>query len=98
MSKKPKPKAIMVGRIIIQTPEEQAAEAARLLKGQFARNKASHKPRGVSGWKVVPYVPTNHSVRPGADNALAIPSRFGDQLRYRDGRVVDIATPLKTQP
>ena len=25
--------------------------------------------------------------RPGANDALAIPSRFGDELHYRDGRV-----------
>lgn len=26
--------------------------------------------------------------RPGAQDALDVPSRFGDELRYRDGRVV----------
>lgn len=28
------------------------------------------------------------ATRPGADNALAIPSRMGDMLRHRDGREV----------
>lgn len=28
--------------------------------------------------------------RPGSQDALDLPSRFGNQLRYRDGRVVDL--------
>ena len=27
--------------------------------------------------------------RPGANDALAIPSRMGNELRYRDGKVVE---------
>jgi hypothetical protein len=30
----------------------------------------------------------SQSVRPGADDFLAIPSRFNDLLHYRDGRKV----------
>lgn len=35
------------------------------------------------------------SIRPGADNALAIPSRYGDRLHYRNGRVVFISKQEK---
>jgi hypothetical protein len=31
-------------------------------------------------------------VRPGANHALAMPSRVGNRLHYRDGRVVEVAT------
>lgn len=30
-------------------------------------------------------------VRPGGEQALTLPSRIGDTLRYRDGRVTDMA-------
>lgn len=33
------------------------------------------------------YVPSWSSVRPGADQALDIPSRINSHLHYRDGRV-----------
>lgn len=32
----------------------------------------------------------SQSVRPGADDFLAIPSRFNDVLHYRDGRKVEV--------
>ena len=33
--------------------------------------------------------------RPGAQDALAHPSRIGDRLHYRDGRVTDLkGTPI----
>ena len=35
-----------------------------------------------------PYIPTWQPLRPGADDALSIPSRTGNVLRYRDGRKV----------
>jgi hypothetical protein len=36
--------------------------------------------------------------RPGSDAFLACPSRVGDTLRYRDGRVTDLAgTPIAQQ-
>jgi hypothetical protein len=36
--------------------------------------------------------------RPGAQDALAHPSRIGDRLHYRDGRVTDLqGNPIKTQ-
>lgn len=31
------------------------------------------------------------AIRPGADDALEIPSRYGDRLHYRNGRVVFIS-------
>ena len=34
------------------------------------------------------YTPTWQPLRPGADDALSIPSRTGNVLRYRDGRKV----------
>ena len=33
----------------------------------------------------------NASPRPGAMRAFSLPSRFGDRLHYRDGRVTDMA-------
>ena len=30
------------------------------------------------------------SVRPGADDALQVPSRYGNRLHYRDGRKVEL--------
>lgn len=88
MSKKPK--AITIGRIIIRTPEEQAAENSRLLKGEFARLSAVQK----SQLKKLSrnYDPSRDvnatAARPGADNALSIPSRYDDRLHFRDGRVL----------
>lgn len=38
-----------------------------------------------------PYKSSWTSMRPGADNALAIPSRIGNRLHYRDGRVGVVA-------
>ncbi len=93
MSKKPK--AVMIGRIIIRTPEEQAAENSRLLKGEFARQSAMQKAQLKKLSRN--YDPSSDvaaaAARPGADNALSIPSRYGDRLHYRDGRVVDITSP-----
>lgn len=37
------------------------------------------------------YTPSWTSMRPGADNALTIPSRIGNRLHYRDGRVGVVA-------
>lgn len=94
MSKKPK--SPVIGRIIIQTPEEQAAEAARLLKGHFARNgtrnKSLLKKRANDYYD--PRVDASPT-RPGADDALLIPSRYEDRLHYRDGRIVPF--PSSTQ-
>lgn len=46
------------------------------------------------------YDPANDLVapaaRPGADTALSIPSRDGDRLHYRDGRVATITTSEQT--
>lgn len=43
------------------------------------------------------YVPAN--TRPGANDFASRPSRRGDQLHYRDGRVTDLAgNPLPTNP
>lgn len=46
-----------------------------------------------------PYLPDRHSqaqpIRPGADAALALPSRHFDELHYRDGRVAPV-TPMET--
>lgn len=36
------------------------------------------------------------AVRPGADDALQIPSRYGSRLHYRDGRVVFLTTATPT--
>ncbi len=38
------------------------------------------------------YVPHQPPARPGAEDALRIPSRMGDRLHYRDGRVVPVPT------
>ena len=96
MSKKPK--AVQIGRIIIRTPEEQAVENSRLLKGEFARLSAVHKAKLKKLSRN--YDPSRDvnatAARPGADNALAIPSRYGDRLHYRDGRVLPFpSTHLK---
>jgi hypothetical protein len=37
------------------------------------------------------YVPQWQPLRPGADDALKIPSRSGNRLTYRDGRVETLA-------
>ena len=37
------------------------------------------------------YIPTWQPLRPGADDALSIPSRTGNVLRYRDGREETLA-------
>jgi hypothetical protein len=43
-----------------------------------------------------PYSTTKHSpstaTRPGADDALALPSRIGDQLLHRNGRITSFST------
>jgi len=33
------------------------------------------------------YTPVWQPMRPGAEDALKVPSRMGDRLHYRDGRV-----------
>lgn len=40
----------------------------------------------VNGSIFEPYVPTWAPLRPGADDALKLPSRMGKRLSYRDGR------------
>jgi hypothetical protein len=93
MSKKPK--AVMIGRIIIRTPEDQAVESARILKSEFARLRAMHKAQAKKkpSTNYDPSMDVNSAAaRPGADDALSIPSRHGDRLHYRDGRVIDIFT------
>ena len=38
------------------------------------------------------------ALRPGSEDFLAHPSRIGDRLHYRDGRVTDLqGNPIKTQ-
>ena len=37
------------------------------------------------------YTPTWQPLRPGAEDALKIPSRTGKRLTYRDGRVETLA-------
>lgn len=33
------------------------------------------------------------ATRPGADDALALPSRINDQLHHRNGRITSFSTP-----
>lgn len=38
-------------------------------------------------------------IRPGAEDALALPSRMSDRLHYRDGRVTDLqGNPIASKP
>lgn len=37
------------------------------------------------------YKPFWQPVRPGADDALKVPTRMGNRLHYRDGRVKELA-------
>lgn len=37
------------------------------------------------------YVPTWQPLRPGAEDALKVPTRMGKRLHYRDGRVETLA-------
>jgi hypothetical protein len=43
------------------------------------------------------YSTTKHSpstaTRPGANDALALPTRIGDQLHHRNGRITSFSTP-----
>lgn len=45
----------------------------------------------VAGTSQGTYVPQWQPMRPGAEDALAKPSRIGKQLSYRDGRVEKLA-------
>jgi hypothetical protein len=90
----------MIGRIIIQSPAEQAAQSARMLKGHFSRNVSINKLQLKKLSRN--YDPSKDlnaaAARPGADDALSIPSRIGNRLHYRDGRVTSIATLQESQP
>lgn len=88
-------RSISMGRIYT-TPVEDAAHIKRT-KAAAARNRAQHKrvqpPAAHPArnlWRANTYDPAQDTcpVRPGADDALALPSRIGNMLHYRDGRVV----------
>ncbi len=57
------------------------------------RAKAWTSPHHRPGAMATPYRATEYapSTRPGAMVAFGLPSRMGDTLRYRDGRVTDMA-------
>ena len=85
-----------VGRVYTTPPEADDAAHTRRLKAEAARNRAQH-----AGLKHRPfadqaphYNPATDlsapAARPGAEDALAIPSRINNRLHYRDGRVVDM--------
>lgn len=87
MSKKPP--VVKIGRIIIRTPDEIAAESARATKALNARNKAANYAplrRRAPNYSTAQHNPAQ-PLRPGAEEALAFPSRIGDRLHHRDGRV-----------
>ena len=89
MSKKPP--VVKIGRIIIRTPEENAAADARAIKALNARNKATNKV-ALGTKKDVNFCSAKNNpaqpARPGSEAALSLPSRIGDHLHYRDGRVL----------
>lgn len=86
------PKPIPKKPLASETPAMSAAEAARpirravLLMTRRRQRVDSRAPMGA------PYSATEYTpcLRPGANDALALPSRFGDRLHYRDGRVTDL--------
>jgi hypothetical protein len=49
----------------------------------------NYTPSGYSGAELKPY-----AGRPGTAQALALPSRSGNRLRYPDGRITDLAGNL----
>lgn len=90
------PPMVKVGRILVRTPAEIAAESERAQKALNARNQAANKVSLRA--KKVPFATALHNpaqpARPGSEVALALPSRIGDRLHYRDGRVIDFITGL----
>lgn len=96
MSKKPP--IVKIGRIVIRTPEEVFAEAARAIKADWARTRTLNKK--LLGGKVRTYNAARDMLqepaRRGATQHEAIPSRMGDTLIYRDGHTAAI-TPLESQ-
>lgn len=62
--------------------------------GDWRRLMVSQSARAASTADLAPPPP-----RPGSEAFLACPSRVGDQLRHRDGRVTDLAgNPITTRP
>lgn len=87
-------KALAFSRVIVRTPQEQQLDTVRALKALNARTRAQNK--SLLGKKSDRhYNPAKDmlapAARPGADDALAIPSRFSDRLHYRDGRVIPVS-------
>lgn len=85
-----------MGRVFATSPEADQAAHTRRQKAEAARNRAQHKAgryQHTAGRRDV-YDPIHDiaapAARPGAEDALAIPSRIGNRLHYRDGRVVDM--------
>lgn len=72
--------------------ERHAAAIARAAQGRGAPrqiNNSNYTPDGYSGAELKPY-----AGRPDTSQALALPSRSGNHLRYPDGRITDLAGNL----
>lgn len=85
-----------VGRVYTTPPEADDAAHTRRLKAEAARNRAQHVHlrNSIFAARAPIYNPATDlcapAARPGAEDALAIPSRINNRLHYRDGRVVDM--------
>lgn len=67
--------------------EREAAFRSRQISAGFATKKVAMAKVDAT-WKNGTYDAAElATVRPGADDFLALPSRVGDRLHYRDGRV-----------
>lgn len=94
-----RPKQIPKKPLEAESPGLSAAKAARLeQRAAPSPSPVTRRMRAVNGGEMsAPYRSTEYSpsVRPGANDAFALPSRMGDSLRYRDGRITDMdGTPL----
>jgi hypothetical protein len=69
-----------------------AAAIERAAQGRAAPRQitnGNYTPSGYSGAELKPY-----AGRPGTAQALTLPSRSGNRLRYPDGRITDLAGNL----
>lgn len=70
----------------------RAAAIARAVNARAAPRQitnSAYTPGGYSGAELMPY-----AGRPDTAQALALPSRSGNRLRYPDGRITDLAGNL----
>lgn len=86
-----------------ETPDTPAVDAVNRALRHRIREQAqiTHERRGARALKESrTYQSTEYgeSSRPGAMQAFALPSRFGDRLHYRDGRATDMQGNPLTQP